>query len=85
MTTKAQSKRVQLANRITKAIWWSPSLDRDGELTGVAHAIHDGVTLCGAKPFDMGPSYAFAIEADCRECKRCRHIICDVQRIRSST
>ena len=69
------AKFQMLANRITQALWWAASLNRYHDQTGIAHVVHDGGTLCGARPFDMGGSFSSAAATGCHECRRCRAII----------
>lgn len=64
----------ELAER-TSGIWWAPAMNRYSDQTGVAHAVHGGGALCGAKPYSMGGSFRTAEEAGCHECKRCQAII----------
>lgn len=76
---KLSYRSSELLNRLTKSIWWAPAESRSGDSTGVAHAIHHGSALCGARPYTMGSSVEFAIQAGCRECIRCRSIIKKVE------
>lgn len=69
--TRAQ----ELLNRKVQARWWAASMDRRRNQTGIAHVVHNGATLCGAKPFDTGGSFASAAETGCHECRRCRAIL----------
>ena len=62
-------------------VWWTPSLNRWHDQTGVAHAVHDGGAMCGSKPYSTGGSFRTAEAAgarECRRCRRCRHIIDEV-------
>lgn len=65
----------ELLSRKVQARWWSASINRKRDQTGIAHVVHGGGTLCGARPFDMGGSYASAAETGCQECRRCRAIL----------
>lgn len=67
----------ELANRLA-GIWWAASMNRWRDQTGIAHVVHDGGALCGAKPFSMGGSYPSAEATGCKECKRCRNILTEV-------
>lgn len=69
------SRHQELARREVQAVWWAASMTRHRDQTGIAHALHRGTTLCGARPFDMGGSYASAAATGCQECRRCRKII----------
>lgn len=69
------AKHQMLANRITQALWWAASLNRYHDQTGIAHVVHDGGALCGARPFSMGGSFQSAEATGCLECRRCRDII----------
>lgn len=64
-----------LQQRKVKRLWWSASLNRWRDQTGIAHVVHGGGTLCGARPFSMGGSYTSAAETGCQECKRCRKLV----------
>lgn len=72
-----KSRRQELANRLAR-IWWAASMSRFRDQTGIAHVVHDGGALCGAKPFSMGGSFPSAKATGCNECRRCRTILNDV-------
>ena len=61
----------ELRERLTKGIWWAPAMNRWRDQTGIAHVVHDGGALCGARPFDTGGSFASARDAGCNPCRRC--------------
>lgn len=65
----------ELAERQTKGIWWAPAMNRWRDQTGVAHVVHNGGMLCGARPFSCGGSFETAAAAGAQECKRCRAIL----------
>lgn len=69
------SKTQELGARATKTLWWAASINRYRDQTGIAHVVHGGAALCGARPFGMGGSYASAEATGCQECRRCRHIV----------
>lgn len=69
------SRAVDLMNRLVKPRWWAASINRRRDQTGIAHVVLNGGTLCGAKPFDTGGSYASAAATGCQECRRCRAIL----------
>ena len=65
----------ELAARQTKGIWWTPAINRWHDQTGIAHAVHNGGLLCGARPFSTGGSFETAAAGGAKECRRCRAII----------
>ena len=71
------SRRKELAARLAR-IWWAASMSRWRDQTGIAHVVHDGGALCGAKPFSTGGSYPSATATGCTECRRCRAMLDDV-------
>lgn len=68
-------RATELLNRKVQVRWWSASINRHRDQTGIAHVVHGGGTLCGARPFDMGGSYSTASATGCQECRRCRAIL----------
>ncbi len=68
-------RATELLNRVIKPRWWAASINRHRDQTGIAHVVHNGGTLCGAKPFDTGGSFRSAEATGCQECRRCRAIV----------
>lgn len=64
-----------LAERMVKTLWWSPALRRSHQQTGIAHVVHGGGTLCGARPYTQGASFRTPEKAGARACQRCSKIV----------
>lgn len=79
---KAASKARLLTNLAATfertGVWWTASMDRWHNQTGVAHIVHNHGALCGSKPFSTGGSYSSAESTGARECRRCRHTLNEV-------
>lgn len=73
--TDSRHKELQQRLKEGRPTWWAPSVNRQSDQTGIAHVVHDGGALCGARPFSMGGSFPSPAHAGCHECKRCRKII----------
>lgn len=69
-----KSRTQELAERNTP-VWWAAAINRWHDQTGVAHIVHEGGALCGARPFSLGGSYPSAKATGCQECRRCRAIL----------
>ena len=70
-----KGKARELAERQTKTHWWAPAVNRWRDQTGIAHVVHGGGMLCGARPYTCGGSFATPEETGARACKRCKAII----------
>lgn len=72
---KSEQLRLRLAQPNNPGIWWTPSMNRLHDQTGVSHIVHGGGCLCGARPYSSGGSFRTALEVGTHECRRCRAIL----------